>query len=159
MTSQEPGVGFTMTLAREFAAPRALVFDCFTKAGHLAKWWGPHGFDTPVAEADARPGGAILLHMRAPDGGVNAIEGEYGEVSPPERLVFTLRGFRGEDGSWGIEHESTLAFTDVAGGTLLKMATVVKQVSEDLRFALSGMKEGWSQSLDKMDALLAEDPA
>lgn len=154
MTSQEPGVGFTMTLDREFAAPRELVFDCFTKAEHLAKWWGPHGFDTPVAQADAQPGGAILLHMRGPDGSVNVIEGEYGDVSPPSTLVFTLRGFRGEDGSWGIEHESTLAFSDVAGGTLLRMTTVVKQVSEELRFALSGMKEGWSQSLDKMDGVL-----
>jgi uncharacterized protein YndB with AHSA1/START domain len=156
MTTQESGVGFTMTLERNFAAPRELVFDCFTRAEHLARWWGPHGYDTPVSQADARPGGAILLHMRGPDGSVNAIEGEYGEVSRPDRLVFTLRGFRGEDGSWGIEHESTLAFSDVAGGTLLTMTTVVKQVSEELRFALDGMKEGWSQSLDKMDALLAE---
>ncbi|RYD64987.1 MAG: SRPBCC domain-containing protein, partial [Sphingomonadales bacterium] len=138
--------------------PRELVFDCMTKAEHLARWWGPRGFDVPLCESDPVAGGRLVLHMRGPEPyGTNPVEGEFVEVSPSERLSFVLRGFPGEDGSWGIEHLTTIEFSDAPdGGTLLKMATEVKQVSEALRPALGGMREGWSQSLDKMAELLAD---
>jgi len=157
MTDQQPGVGFEMTLERSFAAPRELVFDCLTQAKHLARWWGPRGYDAPVAESDVRPGGAILLHMRAVGSDeVNPIHGEFLKVSPPDSLSYVLRGFQAADGSWGIEHVSTFAFEEAPGGaTLMKMKTVVTQVSDELRFALGGMREGWSQSLDKMAELMA----
>jgi uncharacterized protein YndB with AHSA1/START domain len=147
-----------MKLERVFDAPRALVFDCFTRAEHLGRWWGPRGFDAPVAEADARPGGRILLHMQGPEPmPVNVVEGEYVEVSPPEKLSFVLRAFRGEDGVWGIEHVTTLTLTDTGDGrTRMAMETRVIQVSEELAFAVAGMAEGWNSSFDKMDELLAE---
>jgi uncharacterized protein YndB with AHSA1/START domain len=42
------------------------------------------------------------------------------------------------------------------GGTTMHMTTVVKQVSEALLPALAGMREGWSQSFEKLDALLPD---
>jgi len=157
MTDTLPGPGFVMEMERVFAAPRALVFDCMTKAEHLARWWGPRGFDVPLCESDPVPGGRLVLHMRGPEPyGTNPVEGEFVEVSPPGRLRFVLRGFPQSD-SWGIEHLTTIEFTDApGGGTLLKMSTEVLQVSDALRPALGGMHEGWSQSLDKMGELLAE---
>jgi uncharacterized protein YndB with AHSA1/START domain len=154
--SNEIGVGYEMTLDRIFAAPRALVFDCMTQAEHLARWWGPREFDVPVSESDARPGGKIRLDMRGPDPfGTNSVFGEYLAVDRPDRLVMVLRSFRGEDGSWGIEHETTMVFTDAPeGGTHMHMTTLVKQVSAALLPALGGMREGWSQSFDKLDELL-----
>src|ERR1700722_582779 len=53
-----------LTLVRLFKAPRALVFKAFTDPVHLARWWGPHGFTNPVCAFDARPGGALRIHMR-----------------------------------------------------------------------------------------------
>lgn len=151
------GVGFEMMIQRRFEAPRELVFACMTQAEHLARWWGPRSFDAPVCEVDARPGGAILIHMRGPEPlGINVIEGEFLDVSEPDRLKFVLRGFRAPDGSWGIEHVSTMIFDETAdGATLMRLTTRVLQVGDDLVMALSGMKEGWSQSLDKMEELLA----
>jgi uncharacterized protein YndB with AHSA1/START domain len=158
VTDQSFGVGYRMSLTRAFDAPRALVFDCFTRAEHLARWWGPREFSAPVCEVDARAGGSILIHMKGPEPyGTNPIEGEFTEVSPPERLVMVLRGFQGEDSEWGIEHVSTLDFAEADdGGTELTLTTVVRKVSEALKPALQGMKEGWSQSLDKLDELLPE---
>jgi hypothetical protein len=40
----------------------------WTDPSHLAQWWGPHGFTNPVCEMDVRPGGALRIVMRAPDG-------------------------------------------------------------------------------------------
>ena len=47
-----------LRLRRTFEAPRETVFDAFTKPDELAKWWGPKGMTTPVAEVDLRTGGA-----------------------------------------------------------------------------------------------------
>jgi uncharacterized protein YndB with AHSA1/START domain len=160
MSDQELGVGYKMTLERVFAAPRDLVFDCMTQAEHLARWWGPREFDVPVSESDARPGGKIRLDMRGPEPfGTNSVFGEYLTVERPDRLVMVLRSFRGEDGSWGIEHETTMVFTDAPEGTHMHMTTLVKQVSAALLPALGGMREGWSQSFDKLDELLVLEQA
>jgi uncharacterized protein YndB with AHSA1/START domain len=158
MTTTEPGIGYEMTIVRSFAAPRELVFDCFTKAEHLARWWGPREFDAPVCESDARPGGKIRIDMRGPEPfGTNPVYGEYLEVARPDRLRFVLRAFQEADGSWGIEHEDTLIFEDApGGGTRMRMHVVVTQASAALLAALSGMEQGWSQSFDKLDELLPE---
>lgn len=154
----EPGVGYQVTIERTFAAPRALVFDAMTKAEHLARWWGPHHFDAPLCESDPRPGGAIRIDMRGPEPfGTSPLYGEYLEVERPDRFSMVLRAFQGEDGSWGIEHVSDFRFEDAPdGGTRMRMTTTVKQVSEAMLQALRGMREGWSQSFEKLEAVLAE---
>ena len=60
-----------------------------TDPAHLARWWGPNGFTTPLCEVDATPGGKIRIDMRGPDGTVYPMTGVFREVTPPERLVFT----------------------------------------------------------------------
>ena len=62
----EHGVGRVMEMTRVFDAPREVVFAAWTDPKQVAQWWGPTGFTTPVCELDVQPGGAILIHMRAP---------------------------------------------------------------------------------------------
>ena len=154
----EPGVGYQVTIERTFSAPRELVFDAFTKAEHLARWWGPHQFDAPLCESDPRPGGAIRIDMRGPEPyGTSPIYGEYLEMNRPDSYSMVLRGFQEADGSWGIEHVTDFRFEDApGGGTRMLMTTTVKQASEAMLQALGGMKEGWSQSFEKLEALLPE---
>lgn len=76
-------------ITRVFDAPRALVFKAWTDAAQLAQWWGPQGFTNPVCEFEARLGGKIRIHMRAPDGTLYPMKGEIREIAPPERLAFT----------------------------------------------------------------------
>jgi len=47
---------------------------------------------------DVRPGGAIRIHMRGPDGTVYPMTGVYLEVVEPQRIVFT-RAALGADGN------------------------------------------------------------
>ena len=154
----EPGVGYQVTIERIFAARRELVFDAMTKAEHLARWWGPHQFDAPLCESDPRPGGAIRIDMRGPEPyGTSPIYGEYLEMNRPDSYSMVLRGFQEADGSWGIEHVTDFRFEDApGGGTRMLMTTTVKQASEAMLQALGGMKEGWSQSFEKLEALLPE---
>jgi uncharacterized protein YndB with AHSA1/START domain len=75
---------------REFAVPRELVFEAWTMAEHFARWFAPRGFTVPFCEIDARPGGEIRFHHRAPAGELVSIKGVFDEVVAPSRLRFTF---------------------------------------------------------------------
>jgi uncharacterized protein YndB with AHSA1/START domain len=88
----------TLSLERTFDAPRHAVFAAWTDPEVLRRWWaaGPD-WDTPEADVDLRVGGAYRLAMRDPGSGdVYVVGGQYTEVAPPERLVYT----------WTWEHDS-----------------------------------------------------
>jgi uncharacterized protein YndB with AHSA1/START domain/ketosteroid isomerase-like protein len=138
-----------ITVSRTFAAPRVLVFSMFTDPKHLAAWWGPHGFTNPVCEADAREGGRILIHMRAPDGNVHPMGGIFHEVKPHDRIVFTSFVDL-PDGRRVLEGINTVTFEEQRG---LTKVTVHARAEGYVDFAaqmLAGMEAGWSQSLDKL---------
>ena len=79
-----------LTLTRTFDAPRQLVYRAWTDAAHVANWWLPGpGFTAPVCEIDARPGGALRIDMRGPDGMLYPNNGMFFEAAEPERVVFS----------------------------------------------------------------------
>jgi uncharacterized protein YndB with AHSA1/START domain len=61
------------------AAPPETVFPYFTDAERMSRWMGTD------AELDARPGGVFHVNV----GGSHLAQGEYVEVDPPSRVVFT----------------------------------------------------------------------
>ena len=142
-----------ITITRIFDAPRALVFKAWTDAKHLAQWWGPKGFTNPVCEIDARVGGALRIHMRAPDGSVYPMKGEIRELVPPERLVFTNIAVDAA-GNHLLEGLTTVTFADEDGKTRLTLHTRANAVVENAIAYLQGMEMGWTQSIDKLEALL-----
>ncbi|MGD0445295.1 MAG: SRPBCC domain-containing protein [Edaphobacter sp.] len=143
-----------MSLTRRVSAPLEIVFRAWTDARQLAEWWGPKGFTNPVCEADARAGGAIRIHMRAPDGVVYPMTGRYVEIDRPHRLVFTTAALDGE-GRPMFEVRNTVTFTAVAGGTEIALVAEVTSTTPSVPQYLSGMSMGWSQSLDRLGALVA----
>src|SRR5207237_7978329 len=56
----------------------------------VARWWGPRRYKTIVDKMDVRPGGKWRMRNIAADGGEHAFRGEYREVDPPERVVWTF---------------------------------------------------------------------
>jgi uncharacterized protein YndB with AHSA1/START domain len=143
-----------ITIARTFDAPRALVFKAWTDAAMLAEWWGPTGFTNPVCEIDARVGGALRIHMRSPDGDVYPMKGEFREIIPPQRLVFTNNAVD-ETGIPIIEGLTTVTFAEAGGKTTLTLHTRGSAVVEKAVPYLQGMEHGWTQSIDKLQAMLA----
>jgi uncharacterized protein YndB with AHSA1/START domain len=150
-TTPQPGEGKReVVLTRIVAAPRELVFDAWTDPNQVAKWWGPRYFTNPVCELDARPGGAILIHMQGPDGVVYPMKGAFREVVRPERLVFTDSAFHDQDGHPQLEGITTVTFEEYEGKTRLTVHAMITKAEPGTEGALAGMEEGWSQSLDKL---------
>jgi uncharacterized protein YndB with AHSA1/START domain len=143
-----------IAITRVFDAPRVLVFEAWTEAKHLALWWGPKGFTNPVCEIDARVGGKLRVHMRSPDGVIYPMMGEIREVVPPERLAFTNIALD-DAGNHIIEGFTIVTFADEGGKTRLTLHTRGSAVVEKAIAYLQGMELGWTQSIDKLAALLA----
>lgn len=140
---------------RVFDAPRELVWRAWTDPKHLAQWWGPHRFTNPVCEVDVRPGGAIRIHMRGPDGTVYPMTGVYREVVEPERLVFASAALDPE-GNPLFEVLNTLVFTEQGRKTTLRLqARVIKSTAFAAQH-LKGMDAGWTQSLERLAAQLTK---
>jgi uncharacterized protein YndB with AHSA1/START domain len=157
MKSAAQAVSFAereITITRVFDAPRALVFKAWTDPKHVAQWWGPQCFTNPVCEMDARPGGALRIVMRAPDGGEYPMKGVFREVIAPERLVFTNTAVD-NDGNHIIEGLTTVTFADEGGKTKLTLHTRGTAMVDYAAKFLQGMEMGWTQSLEKLTAHLA----
>ncbi len=72
------------------AAPPARVYDAWTTATLLTRWFAPSSDYTAVAhQLDVRVGGRYRIEMRHKDGGSHIAVGEYRELTPPTRLTFT----------------------------------------------------------------------
>ena len=143
-----------VTITRRFDAPRRMVFKAWVGPKQMAQWFGPKSFDVPFCQLEVRPGGAIDIHMRGPDGTIFPCGGTFHEIVEPERLVFTTAAI-GQDGSILIEALNTVTFTEEDGKTTMTLhARVVKAVGMGLEY-IKGMDAGWSQSFDKLKAVLS----
>jgi uncharacterized protein YndB with AHSA1/START domain len=142
-----------LSLTRRVAAPPEAVFRAWIDPKHLAEWWGPKGFTNPVCQVDARMGGALYIHMRAPDGVVYPMTGRFVEIDRPHRLVFVTAAIDGE-GRPMFQVLNTVTFTRVDGGTEIALVARVTGTTPAAPQYLAGMPQGWSQSLDRLAALV-----
>ncbi len=139
-------------LTRLFDAPRALVFEAMTRPEHIARWWGQlgDGYSVPVCEVDLRVGGKWRFVNRHPKGEV-AFHGEYREITPPERLVYTELMEPYPDGSL-----VTTTFSEEAGKT--RVTVIASYPSTAIRDMVlsSGMERGAAASYDRLEEVARE---
>jgi uncharacterized protein YndB with AHSA1/START domain len=154
IASTKPSAQREVTLTRTFDATRRMVFKLWTEPEHMAQWWGPKGFTNPVCELDARPGGAIRIHMRAPDGTVYPMSGTFREVVEPERLVFSAIA-EDLEGNPLLEALTTVTFAEHGGKTTVTVHAKAVGIAPIAPQMLDGMQAGWTQSLERLAALLA----
>jgi len=147
--------GREFVITREYEAPRELVFKAWTDPRHLARWWGPRGFTNPVCEWDARPGRAIYVVMRAPEGTDYPMGGEFREVVAPERLVFTS-GAMDESKKLLFEFLHTVTLVEKKGRTTLTIRSKVTMTTAGAGKYIGGFEAGMTQSLVRLGEYLAQ---
>jgi uncharacterized protein YndB with AHSA1/START domain len=153
-----------MVITRVFDAPRELVWKAWTDPQYAMQWWGPKGFTSPVCKVDFRVGGKFLFCMRSPEGQEFWTGGEYYEIVPPEKIVFSMY-FADADGNkvaaehYGVEHQADAAVHDVVlledlGNGQTRLTYTGNESMEDA--TSSGQVEGWKEILDKFAGVLAQ---
>lgn len=147
--------GRMVVLSRTFATPRKEVFNAWIDARRLARWWGPRGFTNPVCALDARPGGAIRIHMQGPDGDIHPMTGLFREIARSRRLVFTGSALD-RRGNPLLETLNTVTFEGHGGKTTVAVEARVLGAAAKAAPYLNGLERGWAESLDRLDDHLAK---
>ena len=153
-----------MVVTRIFDAPRELVWKAWTDPKYVMQWWGPKGFTAPVCRIDFRVGGKFLCCMRSPDGQEGWTAGEYYEIIPQEKIVYSMyfadsEGNQVDPSQFGIEHEAIedardmVIFEDFGNGQT-KLTLIGNETMQSAKD--SGQLEGWNQILDKVAAVIAD---
>lgn len=141
MTPDEP----SLTLIRQINAPPAEVFAAWIDPAKISQWWGPDAGPVLSAAADFRPGGRFSVVFRMEDGEENNSLGEYLEVVPNKKLVFSWH--------WKITPERvsrvTVLFEPKDGGTELTL--IHERLFDDA--TRDDHREGWIGALAKLEAM------
>ena len=81
-----------LVVTRIFNGPARIVFEAWTRPELFTRWWVPKSFGLTLlsCEMDIRVGGTYRLVFKHPASGQPmAFFGNYREVTPPSRLVWT----------------------------------------------------------------------
>lgn len=139
-----------IAMTREFDAPQDLVFEAHTSCEHMSRWWRPRKYEVVSCEIDFRVGGKWRIVHRGPDGKDYGFHGEYREIVPPERIVWTFE-FEGYPGAVSVE---TLTLVEADGRTTLKGLSLHDSVEARDGMLNSGMEEGAKETMDRLDEYL-----
>jgi uncharacterized protein YndB with AHSA1/START domain len=148
----------TITVKREFAAQRQLVWDCHTKRELLDQWFAPKGLTTRTKHMDFREGGYWHYAMITPDDQKFWSRLDYKTIQPIDG--YTARdGFCDETGTVNPSMPRAdwdVSFTEAKQRTLV--TTLVRYASPDgLQAALDmGLKDGLASTLERLDDLLSK---
>jgi uncharacterized protein YndB with AHSA1/START domain len=137
-----------ITVTRLLPAPRERVFEAWTRPELMTRWFFPGSDWTVTISSDLRVGGRYELLMRDAAGTEHRQFGEYREVVPVSRLVFT----------WScpalsvVDSVVTVEFVDRGERTELRL---VHELPADPKVR-RGHEEGWTGCLGNLETMLKE---
>ena len=139
----------TLRIERTFQAPAEAVFEAWTSAEVIRRWWHVEiGWETAEAEVDPRVGGAVRVVMRDPYKGLEyGGGGTYTEVEPPTRLAFTW--------VWDGDTRRTLIeidFEETDGITTVRFTHSGLWDEEAVR----SHEQGWGKAFDNLERTLVQ---
>lgn len=141
---------------RSFAAPKSKVWQHYTTSELLDKWWAPAPYKVVTKSFNFGEGGHWHYVMQGPEGDSHYCINNYKNVNPEDS--FTAHdAFANED--WTEKTDmpgSDWEITFVQNGDMTDVKVVLTCASKEDLEALEkmGMKEGFNQGLDQLEALL-----
>ena len=140
--------GLILNLECTLAAPPEEIFRMLTESTELSQWWGPHGFTLPAVDLNLTEGGRYRFRMAPPDGEPFHLSGEFLEIDPPWRLVYT---FRWEEPTPD-DRETVVDLALRSDGKGTRLALSQGPFLTEERLALH--RSGWTESFEKLQAVL-----
>jgi uncharacterized protein YndB with AHSA1/START domain len=148
-TAVQQGKDSTLEVRRVIRAPRERVFQAWTTSADVKRWSAPGPIEVVLSEIDLRVGGRYRLEMREPNGTPHDAYGEYREVDPPRRIVYTWNWVQEPDVR---DTVVTVEFNDLGEtGTevVLRHAGLTKKQADS-------HTQGWTSILEKMEAAVKQ---
>ena len=146
MTTTKPA--FELELTRVIDAPRARVYEAWTKPEQMAQWFAPKPYQLIISQMDFRSGGRFSMAMRGPDGNDFLFTGVYREIVPSATLSWT-----GEFASGPADQISTVVtFEEQGQTTKVHVRQTFHVMTPEIEHATQGAKQGWTMTLDQLAA-------
>ena len=145
-----------ITVQREFAAKRQLVWDCHTKSELLDRWFAPTPLTTRTKHMDFREGGYWHYAMTTPDGQSFWSRQDYQTINPIDGYA-ALDGFSDESGAVNPDLPRArwdVSFTDARDRTLVTTLVQYDSAQDVQKVIDMGLKEGLTATLERLDELL-----
>jgi len=147
-------------LKRTFNAPVEQLWMAWSTSELVKQWWGPENYECPEAKIDFRVGGKYNFAMRGPDGKTMWSGGEYKEIVPNKKIVYT-DNFTDQDGNvvpasaYGMpgewpENLVTVTF-DKFGNGECQMVAVHAGIPAEMH---DECIDGWNSTIDKLQNLV-----
>jgi len=142
---------FSLEIERVIKASRDQVYAAWTDPAQMKQWFGPENVQTRDLIAVARVGGSFRWDLTNSEGERMTMCGEYRELQPGKKIVFTWQWEDDED--WK-NHISTVTveLEDADGGTKLRLRheQLPNEESRD------GHTRGWTSALDKLEKFFSK---
>jgi uncharacterized protein YndB with AHSA1/START domain len=145
-----------LVLTRVLNAPREKIYRCWTEPELIKQWFAPKPWTTPKAELDLRVGGGNVVTMADESGNEYPNPGQYLEIVPNEKLVFT-DAFVGD---WTPSEKpffTAFILLEDAGENRTKYTAIARHwTAEDAaNHKQMGFHEGWGQCATQLEAVAA----
>lgn len=146
----------SFAISRSFEGPAERVFNLWVDPRKVSRWWGIAGSKIVLCELDVRVGGCWRIDMRTASGRTYRNGGEYLEIVPNERLVYsdkpdpTLVEWNGIPPG---HSRHTVTFRDDGATTLVNLEIDFVSEADCRRLLRLGMDSGWEQSFDRLESL------
>lgn len=140
-----------LVLEREIAAPRELIYTCWTTPEHLVHWFVPKPHRVTACHLDVRVGGACNTTFEV-EGNLMENNGVYLEVIPNEKLVFTDAYTAGWKPAPEPFMTAILTFEDAGNGRTRYRAVVRHRNAEAAQqHAAMGFYDGWGTVVTQLE--------
>jgi uncharacterized protein YndB with AHSA1/START domain len=141
----------SLEIKRLIKAPPDRVYAAWTDPTQLKQWFGPEKVQTRDLIVDVRVGGKFRWDLTNSEGEKMTCRGEYRELQPDKKIVFTWQWEDDEDWENNVS-VVTVELYDRDGDTELHL--IHEQLpNEESRDGHTG---GWNSALDKLERFFSK---
>jgi len=146
-SSPATGAPATLEVRRTFRASPQRVFNAWTSAEAIRRWFSPENASVENAAVDFRVGGSYRVDIRDSNGNLHVVGGQYRQIDAPRRIVFS---WRWENHPHATDTVVSVEFIEHAEGTEVVLVQEGLVTEQDR----AGHRHGWIGCLEKLDAFV-----
>lgn len=146
----------SILVSREFNAPVANVWRCYTEPELLDKWWGPAPWHAETKTMNFKVGGFWLYAMVSPEGEKHWGIMNYKAIDH-HKSFFIEDGFCDENGNMKMEmpvSKGSTTFTSTANGTLVEFKMSYSTEEQLKQIIEMGFEQGITACIEQLDQLI-----
>jgi len=145
----------TVSITKEFNAPRELVWDAYTKPEILDQWWAPRPLTSRTTVMDFQVGGRRFYAMVSPDGQERWVVQKYTSITPKTNFKL-FNAFSDENENLELPGSDwNITFTEQNGKTTVHTSIYNESLERLERMIEYGFKEGTMGQLKNLEEVLA----